>query len=103
MYGNLLYTYGMVSDTTTTRLDLRVSQQNKQIVQEAAALKGISVTDFVVQAAKLEAERTLAEHHIIRLVQEDARAFYDALQNPPEPNEALQEAARAFRAEAQNL
>jgi len=92
----------MISDTATARLDLRVSPQNKQLVQDAAALKGVSITDFVVQAAKLEAERTLAEHHLIRLAREDARTFYEALQNPAEPNAALQHAARAFKVQAEN-
>ena len=43
------------------------------------------------------AERVIDSHEKITLQTKDWDAFYDALINPPEPNEKLKNAARRYR------
>jgi uncharacterized protein (DUF1778 family) len=56
-----------------------------------------SVTDFVLANAMAAAERVIESHEKTILSARDWAAFYDALLNPPEPNERLKEAARRYR------
>jgi uncharacterized protein (DUF1778 family) len=60
----------------------------------AAALKGRSISDFVVNAAQDAAQRAIEDDAIIRLSAEDQARFAQALINPPAPNAALKRAMR---------
>lgn len=86
--------------TTTAkqeRLAARLSAEQKQLIEHAAALSGLSLTDFVVQSAQAAAEEVIQRREVIRLSAQDSAAFADALLNPPEPNEALIAALRGAR------
>ena len=61
----------------------------KQTIEEAAALGGISVTQFLVRSAYESAKRQLAEEHSIHLDRRTSAAFVAALDEPAAPNEAL--------------
>ena len=61
----------------------------KQTIEEAAALGGISVTQFLVRSAYESAKRQLAEEHIIELDRRNSVAFVAALEEPAAPNDAL--------------
>jgi uncharacterized protein (DUF1778 family) len=78
----------------TTRLTARVSESVRGFIEEAAALRGTTVNQFLAQAAYEKAQQVLDEEHLIRLSARDAKAFFAAIENPPEPNEALKRAAR---------
>ena len=83
--------------TKRERLEARVSPEQKALIQRAAALTGRSLTDFLVSSAQAAAEETIRTHQVIRLSARDSEILFEALLNPPEPNEALQEAARRHR------
>jgi len=83
--------------TKTARLDARVSQEQKALIQRAADLQGRSLTDFIVASLQESAKRAIEEHEVIVLSAEARRVFIEALLNPPEPNEALRRAARTHR------
>ena len=82
----------------TARIEARIAPEALAVVKRAAELQGRSVSDFVVAAAQVAAERAIAETQIIRLSVADQRAFAEAILNPPPPNAALQRAAEAYRA-----
>jgi len=85
-------------DTTRdARLEARVSAAQKNLLQQAAALSGRTLSEFVVASAQDAARRVLAEHESIRLSREEQLAFVQALLNPPEPNARLKRAAKAYR------
>ena len=85
-------------DTTRdARLEARVSAAQKSLLQQAAALSGRTLSEFVVASAQDAARRVLAEHESIRLSREEQLAFVKALLNPPEPNARLKRAAKAYR------
>jgi len=81
----------------TERLDARVTSETKSAIQHAAALEGLSVSDFIVQAAKRSAEETIRSHEVITLSAEASQAFAETLLNPAEPNAALIKALRSAR------
>lgn len=78
------------------RLETRVTAETKALVQEAAAIQGQSVTDFVTISAVESAKRILREREFIELSQRDRYAFVESLLNPPTPSQRLQEATRRY-------
>ncbi len=79
------------------RLETRVPREQKRLFQRAAELRGVTLTDFVIEALQEAAVKTVEEHNVLKLAMEDQRTFVDALMNPPAPNEALQKAAERYR------
>jgi uncharacterized protein (DUF1778 family) len=89
----------MVSDNSRTEeLVARITPGNKAILQEAAALQGESIESFVIRNALENAEKALREPNVIRLNEEQSRAFAEAILAPPRPvSEAFKEAGRLHR------
>ncbi len=77
-----------------SRLTARVPEGVYAMIEEAAALCGSTVNQFLVQAAKELAQKVLDEERLVRLSRRDAKAFFDALENPPPVTEAMKRAAR---------
>lgn len=71
------------------RLDIRVGEADKALFSEAAALAHMSVSSFVVGAARERAESLLAERRRIVLDAESYDAFVAALDAAPTDNPAL--------------
>lgn len=89
--------------TTTTdserrdkRLDARVTAEEKRLFERAATLTGRSTTGFVVSSVLEAARRVIREHESMQLGDHDREAFITALRERPEPNAALQRAARDY-------
>jgi len=74
------------------RLEARITAEQKRLFKEAASLRGVTLTDFVVSSVHEAAVRTLEARHVIELSRTDQRAFIDALMQPPAPNAALRRA-----------
>lgn len=91
--------YQNTSDATARieRLGFRVDEQTKELIERAAYLKRRKLTDYCVAVLADAARRTIAEHETLTLSENDRRAFFDALANPPEPNEKLKRAAAEHR------
>ena len=79
------------------RLELRLSHEQKALLQRAAALQGLSLTDFLVQSAQAAAEEVIRNREIITLSTRDTAVLVEGLLNPPPPNEALRAALRRHR------
>lgn len=79
------------------RLAVRLSAENKLMLERAAAAAGRSLSDFVVSSSLSAAQQTLAEVERMRLSEADRDAFLAALDNPPAPNAALRAAAALHR------
>jgi uncharacterized protein (DUF1778 family) len=78
-------------------MHLRLDVKTKRKLEQAAAYEEMSVSDFVLTNAVAAAERVIDSHQKITLSKQDWDIFYDALINPPEPNEKLKAAARRYR------
>ncbi len=75
------------------RLEARIPQETKAVLERAAAVQGRKMTDFVVSSALEAAHRVLRESDLSNLTQRDRIAFAEALLSPPAPNERLRKAA----------
>jgi uncharacterized protein (DUF1778 family) len=73
----------------SARINLRTSPEAKALIERAAALMGTTVSGFMMQNAYEAAQRLLAQHETITLSDRDRDTFLAALENPPEPTEAL--------------
>jgi uncharacterized protein (DUF1778 family) len=78
------------------RLEARISVEQKAILQQAAALSGKTLSEFVVASAQEAASRVIQEHETIRLNRAEQVAFVSALLDPPPANARLQKAAIAY-------
>jgi uncharacterized protein (DUF1778 family) len=77
------------------RIEARVSAKQKRLFERAAALEGVTLTDFAITSMQQAAARAIQEHSRIELSERSQQAFLDAVMNPPQPNKALRDAARA--------
>ena len=78
------------------RIEARVTAKQKRLFERAAKLEGVTLTDFVIASMQRAATRIIQEQAMLQLTERDQRAFIKALLHPPEPNEALRKAARAY-------
>jgi uncharacterized protein (DUF1778 family) len=78
------------------RIEARVSAKQKRLFERAAEIEGVTLTDFAISSMRRAAVGLLQEYTKIELSEHSQRAFVNALMNPPEPNQALREAARAY-------
>lgn len=79
------------------RLEARISLEQKAVLQQAAALSGRSLSEFVVASAQEAAKRLIQEHETIRLSRSEQVTFVTALLSPPAPSKRLRQAAAAYR------
>ena len=79
------------------RLQIRVGPADKALLERAATVSHLNVSAFVVQAAAAKAEEILAERSSIRLSEQAAVAFTEALERPAEVNDRLAQALRRKR------
>lgn len=78
------------------RFEARLHPDVKSLLQRAAAIRGSSLTDFVLSSAQEAAQRTIREHDVITLSVRDSEHLAQLLLNPPEPSDNLRAAARRY-------
>jgi uncharacterized protein (DUF1778 family) len=83
--------------TKTARLEARVTDEQKVLIQHAADLTGRSLTEFVVSSAQEVASRTVREHEVLTLSGRDRQVFVDALLKPISPSKRLRQAASRYK------
>ena len=74
------------------RLAVRVTPEQRALLQRAAALQGLSLAEFLVRSAQAAAEEVIRKREMITLSPRDTAVLMEALLNPPPPNEALRAA-----------
>lgn len=72
------------------RWDFRVAPETDQLVRQAAETADRTLTDFVVDAAVIEAERVLADRTRFVLDTEQWSRFVDLLDRPPQKQRGLE-------------
>ena len=82
--------------SSTERLEARVPSEQKSFFQRAAALRGVSLTDFMIESMQQAAVKAVEEHDLLKLTAAERQIFIDALLNPPDPNEALRSATKRY-------
>ena len=96
--GNLRTFVNMAERTEKARFDARLTQQQKQLFEQAAAAAGFkTLSDFVLQAAQEKAIAVLSQQQHLVLTAEAQKRFFDLIENPPEPNEYLKAAWKEYQ------
>jgi uncharacterized protein (DUF1778 family) len=72
------------------RWDFRVESETDRLVRQAAATSQRTLTDFVVDAAVLEAERLLADRTEFALERQQWERFVELLDRSPRDNPGLE-------------
>jgi uncharacterized protein (DUF1778 family) len=79
------------------KLQIRVDKMTKGKIERAASYANKTLSDFVLENIVPIAEKVIDEHTKIKLSERDWEKVMVALENPPEPNEALKKAAEQYR------
>lgn len=72
-----------MSTTKTRRLDLRLTEEQDALIRRAAEQDARSISDFVLSAATMEAQRRLADQRFFMLNEEDHARFEEILEASP--------------------
>jgi uncharacterized protein (DUF1778 family) len=65
------------------------SDEQKNLIEQAAKSRGLSVTAFMRSSSLKAANDVLREDQLLRLSDRDWELASSTLESPPEPNEAL--------------
>ena len=80
-----------------SRLDARLSTEEKELLKRAAALQGCTLTEFVVRSAQEAARKAVKEYQMMPLTARDTEAFVKAVLKPPAPSKKLKYAAAHYK------
>ena len=72
-----------------SRVDFRVSDVQKSLLERAAEIKHLSLSSYILSSSIKQAELDIAQNEMLILSNKDRDLVMSALENPPEPNEAL--------------
>ena len=86
-----------VPSKPSARLDFRLNVDAKLLIEQAAAAKGQTVSDFAVSTLVRSAEEVLERLERRRLSDRDRDRFLELLDSNDEPSPALKRAARDYR------
>ena len=81
----------MAAIAKTNRIDLRISDEDKAIIEQAADIKNISLSNYIISIVLKQAELDIEANEKIYLCKEDYEYVLDLIENPPEPTKALKE------------
>ncbi|WP_269811494.1 GNAT family N-acetyltransferase [Buttiauxella ferragutiae] len=79
------------------RIDLRLTGDDKSMIEEAAAMSNQTITQFMVASASERAAEIIEQHRRLLLNEESWNLVMDAISNPPAPNERLNRAVKRLQ------
>ena len=85
------------SSSKSARLETRISDAQKDLIERAAAYTGRTVSDFVIAHVEVAAKKVVEDYERLRLNQEQSRILVDALLAPKRPNKRLRRAVDEYR------
>jgi uncharacterized protein (DUF1778 family) len=86
------------------RFDTKLPKEQKEFFEYAAQIGGFrTLTEFVIFSAQEHAMRIVEERNRILASEKDREIFFEALVNPPVPNEALKKAAAEYSGTVHSL
>lgn len=74
------------------RINLRLSEAAKRRIEQAASVESMTDSAFIVSSALATAVKTIDMHETLALARNGALRFFDALADPPPPNDRLRAA-----------
>ncbi len=79
------------------RVNFRLDPKKKQMIEQAAAAKGLTLTQFAILTLCREAQEVLRSEQMLVLTDRDRDAFLAALDHPPAANEKLLRDAKNYK------
>jgi uncharacterized protein (DUF1778 family) len=73
----------METGTKTERLDIRITSEDRRLLQQAARERHTTISQFVLESALHSANSILAERSRLGLNAEQWKTFMEALDAPP--------------------
>jgi uncharacterized protein (DUF1778 family) len=83
----------------TITLEITPNRQQKELLEKAATLWGLSLSDYLLQVALNLAEEVRLEPEPIVLSESNWEIVTSAIENPPELNSKLKAAIERYRQE----
>lgn len=85
------------TSSKSARIETRVSQEQKDLIERAAAYSGRTVSEFMLAHVEVAAKKVIEENEKLRLDQVQSRILVDALLVPKKPNKNLKLAVEDYR------
>lgn len=79
------------------RIDLRLTDEDKSMIEEAAAMTNQSITQFMVTSASERAAEVIEQHRRLILNEASWHQVMEAISHPPAPNDRLKKAAKRLK------
>ncbi|PTV43269.1 hypothetical protein DA120_00595 [Aeromonas sp. w55] len=79
------------------RFEFRVTQDVRELFEQAASINGVSVSAFLKMAGRKVAEEIIESERNLRLTSDSYAKMVDLLSNPPEFNDRLTAAIESSR------
>ena len=79
------------------RLDVRISKEDKDLIETAATLKGQKMSAFVIENMRSIAQQVIETSRTISLSDQAWDTFVAMIESPPEPSESLRRAVKSLR------
>ena len=79
------------------RLETRVSLEQKELIERAAAYTGRSVSEFVLSQVEVAAKEVVEQYERMHLDKLQSQVLVDALLSPKRPNKKLRDAVADYR------
>lgn len=71
------------------RMELKTTEEIKDMISQAAKLLGLDATSFVLGLAAERAREVLSKHSIIKLSLDGQKRFAELCKTPPPPTSAM--------------
>ena len=92
----------MATAPATKTLQARLDSDSKRVIEEAARLRQVGLSDYIrlvlVPSARREVEQS--KRQVLHLTPDEQERFWQALQAPAKPTEAQRELGKLMRGDA---
>jgi uncharacterized protein (DUF1778 family) len=73
----------------TGMINIRIKPADRALIDQAAAAQGKKRSEFMLEASRRAAEKTLLDQTLLRVDPETYARFLELLDAPPRPNDGL--------------
>ncbi|QLR06174.1 DUF1778 domain-containing protein [Providencia rettgeri] len=81
----------------TKRIDLRLNEEDKNLIEEAAAITNLSISQFMISIASERASEIVNHHRRLILNEHSWNLVQNAINNPPTVNNRLKQVAKRLQ------
>lgn len=87
----------MSASSKDSRIDLRVTAEQKALLEKAASMQGVSLSAYTLLHLLPQAQKDLEEREKLVLTDRDRDLFLSAMANPPKLQGSLKTAIAEYR------